>query len=218
MRITTFYILNACITAILSMSYMSQIRLIPLLLSLTSLALTTLVAIKIDTQRNLFMPLLSDLAIQLVLLTSDFYVIIPLIFLIMGIFSYISEKYTFFYRILIVSSISSFIFPIAYSVSPYNLVFAPLLVLQVSSLVIMKEAVSSNAITIGKLAYSILFAILIALVFGKWMTLFAIIVIGIFVYKDSKLVVAYENIIKITTLFSLTLFINYVLPIYFIGL
>lgn len=213
MELTRFYVSLACITTILSMSLVTQVHLIPLLLSLVSLALTTLIGIRIDSQKHAFVPLLVDLALQVALIIMDIYTTIPLLLFIMGIFSFMNERYTF-YRILISSSISAFIFPISYSVSLYNLIFAPILVLQTTSLVVMKEAISNMNANIGKIAYSILFGILIALTFDRLEILLAIIIIGILVYMDFIHIYTYNDIVKIIAGFSLILFINYVLPIY----
>ena len=69
---------------------------------------------------------------------------------------------------------------------------------------------------VGKIAYSIILAILIliALSLGKWETLIAITVIGIYVLKNAMYVYSYRNIVKILTIFSLVIFMNFILPFY----
>ena len=217
MDLVKFYSVLACITFILSVLQVTQVYLIPLLLSTISLVITTLIAIRIDGEKHAFVPFVLDVGTQVALTTIDIYAIIPLLLFILGVFSYINDRYIF-YRILISSSISAFSFPIAYSVSFFNLSFAPIFVLQVTSLVTMREAIVNMKIDVGKIAYSIILAILIALSLGKWETMIAITVIGIYVLKNAMYVYSYRNIVKILTIFSLVIFMNFMLPFYIVGL
>lgn len=211
MRAKTFYIYLSLLTFVLSASYLviprSILSLIAPLVSLFLLAYLN--TEKLTHKILLLVPILISTYFNI-------YSIFPLINYSIAIFLLLKGKLTF-YRALFASAIISFSFPLGNAFSSYNVLLASLFVLQASALSIVKETIYPGKRTLGVLAYSIPFAFLLVLAFGRWIEMIVIISIAVWAYgKVGREVIRYESVLKALTIFSMITFISYVLPIYVI--
>ena len=215
METHTYYIALAIITVLLSISYLSPPQSpVSLALSLVTLGSLSYFGTELFTNGVRSLKVLTTLALTAVLALFDVYAVVPLVAFAITVYLYLDKKLTYS-RALMSSTIAAFSFPIAYSVSSYATVMAPLLLLQASGLAIVKETIYPGKRVLGATAYSVPFIILMDITFGRWLEMLGITLIALWVYsKVGKGVISYESVLKLLIAFSAVTFTSYVLPLY----
>ena len=215
METRTYYIALAIITVLLSVSYLSPPRsLVPFVLSLITVGLLSYFGTEFFAVGLKSVKVLITLALTAVLVLFDVYAVIPLVAFAITVYLYLDKKLTYS-RALMSSTIAAFSYPIAYSVSSYATLMAPLLLLQASGLAIVKETIYPGKRALGTVAYSVPFVILLGITFGRWLEMAALALIAWWVYRRvGREVISYESVLKLLVAFSVVTFTSYVLPLY----
>ena len=215
MEARPYFLALAIITVLVSVSYFkSPDSSVSLVLALVSLGLVTYFGSGLYVYGITSTQILLTFAVIAILAFFNSYAMIPLVILTMTLYLYENGNLTYS-KVMLSSAISAFTFPIAYSVSIYDMPVAPLFLLQASGLAIVKEIIYPGKRALGIIAYSIPFVILLAIAFGRWLEMLVIILIGVWVYKRvGKNVINYESILKLLVVFSVVTFVSYALPLY----
>ena len=188
--------------------------LLSLVLTLVSLGLVTYFGPGLYEYGLTSAQILVTFVVMAVLAYFDLYAIIPLLIFAISLYLYEDGKLTYS-RAMLSSTVTAFSFPIAHSVSTYDMIMAPLLLLQATGLAIVKETIYPGKRALGATAYSVPFIILLDITFGRWLEMLGIILIALWVYsKVGKKVISYESLLKLLAAFSAVTFTSYVLPLY----
>ena len=215
METRTYYIALAIITVLLSVSYLNAPQsLVSFALSLVTLGSLSYFGTELFTNGVRSLKVLITVALTAVLALFDIYAVIPLVAYAITIYLYHDKKLTYS-RALMSSTITAFSFPIAYSVSSYATVMAPLILLQASGLAVVKETIYPGKRALGAVAYSVPFVALLGIAFGRWLEMVAIALVAWWVYRRvGREVISYESVLKLLVAFSAVTFTSYVLPLY----